>query len=126
MTLDPFGSPIGPPRIWDESGDGPGLMMSRSFGDQMGHRVGMTSKPEVKIVTKDASHKFLIVGSDGLWEKTSEMAFLTIGRKMVREKQSAEKMCKELMVLSTTRYLNSASSDMAAKMRCHTPSGYNG
>ncbi len=42
---DPFGSPIGPPRIWDQSGEGPGLMMSRSFGDEMGHRVGMTAQP---------------------------------------------------------------------------------
>lgn len=45
--IDPFGNPIGPPRIWDDSGEGPGLMMSRSFGDQMGHRVGMTARPGI-------------------------------------------------------------------------------
>ena len=52
LLIDPFGTPIGPPRIWDESGEGPGLMMSRSFGDQMGHRVGMTAVPGSLSFTK--------------------------------------------------------------------------
>lgn len=39
------GNPIGPLRIWDHTEQGPGLMMSRSFGDQVGHRVGMTASP---------------------------------------------------------------------------------
>ena len=45
ILLDSLGNFIGPPRIWDQSGDGPGLMMSRSFGDQTGHRVGMICIP---------------------------------------------------------------------------------
>lgn len=43
--LDQQGNPIGPLRVWDQSEEGPGLMMSRSFGDQAGHKVGMCALP---------------------------------------------------------------------------------
>lgn len=104
LKLDPFGSPIGPPRIWDESGEGPGLMMSRSFGDQMGHQVGMTALPEVKFLTRSIGHKILVVGSDGLWEKTHESTMVNIGKKHIRDKDAAEKICKELVTTASNRW----------------------
>lgn len=70
----------------------------------MGHRVGMTAAPEVKIFTRAPQHKLLIVGSDGLWEKTSETAFITMGRKLLRDKNAAEKICKELVIMATNRW----------------------
>jgi serine/threonine protein phosphatase PrpC len=45
LKPDSLGNYIGPPRIWDQTGEGPGLMMSRSFGDRTGHSVGMICVP---------------------------------------------------------------------------------
>jgi serine/threonine protein phosphatase PrpC len=101
---DPFGNFIGPPRIWDKSGEGPGLMMSRSFGDQSGHKVGMTAVPEVKHLTKDDHHRFLILGSDGLWEKTSEVFMVNTCKKYSKDKDSVDKICRELMSNSVNRW----------------------
>lgn len=102
---------MGPPRVWDDSGEGPGLMMSRSFGDQMGHKVGMTCvpgnyrvMPEVKIVNREPNDKLLIVGSDGLWEKFSEAANVNFIRKNYRDVNGAEKICKELVSSATNRW----------------------
>lgn len=102
--MDPFGSPIGPSRVWDQSGEGPGLMMSRSFGDQMGHLVGMTAKPEVKFSTKLEGTRVLIVGSDGLWEKMTDIIILHTVRRLLKEKDAAEKICKELISIATLRW----------------------
>lgn len=101
---DPFGNFIGPPRIWDKSGEGPGLMMSRSFGDQSGHRVGMTALPEVKHLTKLANQKYLILGSDGLWEKTSETFMVNTCKRHSKDKDAVEKICRELMSGSVNRW----------------------
>jgi serine/threonine protein phosphatase PrpC len=101
---DPFGNFIGPPRIWDKSGEGPGLMMSRSFGDQSGHKVGMTVVPEVKHLTKDGDHKYLILGSDGLWEKTTEVFMVNTCKRHSKDKDSVEKICRELMSNSVNRW----------------------
>ena len=50
LMIDEAGVPIGPPRIWDKKSDGPGLMMSRSFGDQVGHTLGIIAEPGIVIV----------------------------------------------------------------------------
>lgn len=102
--LDPFGNPIGPPRIWDQSGEGPGLMMSRSFGDQMGHLCGMTAMPEVKFSGKFDGTSVLVVGSDGLWEKMSDQLVTHATKRLIKEKDAAEKICKELVSIATLRW----------------------
>lgn len=64
----PDGSRRGPKRIWRKMEDVPGLMMSRSFGDRVGHSCGIISTPEVKVFQREESHKCLVLGSDGMWE----------------------------------------------------------
>lgn len=41
----PNGAPIGPNRVWKKFEDAPGLMMSRTFGDRMGHACGIICTP---------------------------------------------------------------------------------
>jgi hypothetical protein len=41
--------PIGPMRVWRKNEDAPGLMMSRTFGDRVGHACGVICTPEVII-----------------------------------------------------------------------------
>ena len=42
---DPDKNPIGPLRVWLKEQDIPGLAMTRSFGDEVASRVGVTAEP---------------------------------------------------------------------------------
>ena len=55
-------------RIYKKYDDQPGLAVSRSLGDLVGHECGVLSEPEVfeREITKD--DKFIVVGSDGVWD----------------------------------------------------------
>ena len=65
---DENGNLIGPERVWKINEDIPGLAMSRSFGDEIAHCVGVVCNPEVIEVEFEDEDKFLIVASDGIWE----------------------------------------------------------
>ena len=65
---DNFGNFVGPERVWNKQGDGPGLAMSRSFGDEIGHKVGIVVDPEIMEHYFLKEDKFIILGSDGIWE----------------------------------------------------------
>ena len=66
-TMNPNES-IGPRRVWLPDQDLPGLAMSRSMGDQVAHSVGVTDEPEVLEYLLGPNDRFVIIGSDGLWE----------------------------------------------------------
>ena len=59
---------IGPKRIWLKDSDIPGLAMTRSFGDQIAHSVGVTPEPEIKEFPYNGNEKFVVLASDGVWE----------------------------------------------------------
>ena len=59
---------IGPQRVWLQDKELPGLAMSRSLGDQIAHGVGVSSVPEVKTSLVGLEDKFVVLGSDGVWE----------------------------------------------------------
>ena len=65
---DNFGNFVGPERVWNKQGDGPGLAMSRSFGDEIGHKVGVVVDPEIMEHYFLKEDKFIVLGSDGIWE----------------------------------------------------------
>lgn len=44
------------------------LAVTRAFGDYSLKQVGLTAAPEVKKMEIRLSHKYLVVGSDGLWD----------------------------------------------------------
>ena len=60
---------VGPKRVWKKNKDTPGLMMTRSFGDEIGHSCGITSVPEVQVFPLRESIVGIVVASDGIWEK---------------------------------------------------------
>ena len=65
---DEEGEFVGPERVWLKTEDVPGLAMSRSFGDDIAHTVGVISQPEIfeyKFLNED---KFIMLASDGIWE----------------------------------------------------------
>ena len=65
---DNEGNFVGPDRVWLQGGDLPGLAMSRSFGDEVAHLVGVINEPEIVEYYFCKEDKFIILGSDGLWE----------------------------------------------------------
>ena len=59
----------GPFRVWYKNEDYPGLAMSRSIGDQLAHRVGVSDEPEVKVFDANEINALaIVVASDGVWE----------------------------------------------------------
>mmetsp|Transcript_958 Transcript_958/g.592 ORF Transcript_958/g.592 Transcript_958/m.592 type:complete len:128 (-) Transcript_958:251-634(-) len=58
----------GPLRVWKKDEDNPGLAVTRTLGDLMGHKIGISSEPDVeywKIMNEDF---FLVLASDGIWD----------------------------------------------------------
>lgn len=66
----------GPERVMDSSGFG-GLAMSRALGD-LSLRPYVSSLPEVSERKLDAKDRFLIVGSDGVWDQMSNQEAVDI------------------------------------------------
>ena len=65
---EPSGEPIGPSRVWLRSENIPGLAMSRSIGDKVAAKVGVIAEPEINEFLLTEDDKFIVIGSDGLWE----------------------------------------------------------
>ena len=66
--IDKYGNLIGPMRVWYNNNNYPGLAMSRSFGDEIAHFVGVSDECDVWEIELKNEDKFIVVGSDGLWE----------------------------------------------------------
>ena len=71
----------GPLRIFKKGDEGPGLAMSRSFGDSDGETLGIIAEPEVKEYLIKKEDKALIIGTDGLWEYTTNEEVVDVIKK---------------------------------------------
>lgn len=80
------GSFVGPKRVWHMTQQMPGLAMTRSFGDQIASSVGVICEPEIKCVPLKEEDKFIIMGSDGLWEYMSNKECIKIVSKYYNQK----------------------------------------
>ena len=69
---------MGPERVWGPGMDGPGLAMSRSFGDEIGHGIGVVVDPEILEHFFEKEDKFIVLGSDGIWEFISNEEVVNI------------------------------------------------
>ena len=65
---DDDGDFVGPKRVWLKDENVPGLAMSRSFGDEVAHTVGVISTPEIFEYNFVYEDKFLLLASDGIYE----------------------------------------------------------
>jgi serine/threonine protein phosphatase PrpC len=65
---DENGNPVGPARVWLKNQDLPGLAMSRSLGDAVAASVGVIPDPEILEFLLAPEDKFIVIGSDGVFE----------------------------------------------------------
>ena len=65
------GAEYGPYRVWVRGEKVPGLAMSRSFGDAVAASVGVTNIPDLTETDLQSSDKFIVLGSDGVWDRLS-------------------------------------------------------
>ena len=70
-AIEVNGTEMGPARVWAADGNSPGLAMSRSFGDTVAAQIGVTCEPDFTTHVLTPMDRFLIIGSDGLWEHMS-------------------------------------------------------
>ena len=60
---------MGPYRVWFKDGDYPGLAMSRSIGDTLAHKIGVSDLPEImEFNINNVKPIAIVVASDGVWE----------------------------------------------------------
>ena len=57
-----------PFRVFIKGKNFPGLAMSRSLGDLVSQKVGVSHVPEVSKIEITSEHQVLIICSDGVWE----------------------------------------------------------
>ena len=58
----------GQERIFLKNSDIPGLNMSRSFGDNLAHSIGVINIPEVKSYEFTGNEKFIVIATDSIWQ----------------------------------------------------------
>lgn len=88
--------------VWRIQGS---LAVSRGIGDA--HlKKWVISEPETKILRMNPKHEFLILASDGLWDKVSNQEAVDIARPFcIGTDQKKKKLlaCKKLVDLSVSR-----------------------
>lgn len=90
------------PRIYSLNEDGPGLAVSRTLGDIVGHSVGVSYEPEVALKEIENQDKFIVIASDGVWDvmNSSEV----VGFIFEKENSAKEKIAEELVNECRTRW----------------------
>jgi len=87
--------------VWRIQGS---LAVSRGIGD--GHlKQWVIAEPETKVIRIEPQHEFLILASDGLWEKVGNQEAVDIARSLCVGVDKPEPLsaCKKLVDLSASR-----------------------
>jgi serine/threonine protein phosphatase PrpC len=95
-----LGSPErGPSRVWlNKAMNSCGLAMARSLGDHALANVGVIAEPEITTHTLGVHDKYLILGSDGIYEFIeSKQACEIVHSVMTKKGGDADKACRLLI-----------------------------
>ena len=99
------GKNIGPFRVYAKGMDQPGLAMSRSLGDFLCKKIGVSNEPTFKEYIIDESCKYLVLGSDGVWDYLDNEEIMKIGNKHYLS-NNLEGFCQEVIGNATYRWEN--------------------
>ena len=92
---------IGPYRVWlPDDTKGPGLAMSRSFGDFVSKEIGVSCHPDIFRFELTEYDKFLIVASDGVWEYMSNDDVLNLAI----DKKNSQELCEDIVKESLNKW----------------------
>ena len=108
-----FGEEVGPYRVFEKANESllPGLAMSRSIGDTIAKKFGVTYEPdlfEYKLIPQD---KIIIIATDGLWHVINNEEAISICAKYFEEKMKPDDACEELINVARERWKNISGSN---------------
>jgi serine/threonine protein phosphatase PrpC len=108
-----FGEEVGPYRVFEKANESllPGLAMSRSIGDSIAKKFGVTYEPdlfEYKLIPQD---KIIIIATDGLWHVINNEEAISICAKYFEEKMKPDDACEELINVARERWKNISGSN---------------
>jgi integrin-linked kinase-associated serine/threonine phosphatase 2C len=88
---------VGPYRVWKADEDVPGIAISRSMGDLIAHEIGVSAEPEVTAKDIDTEDKFIVMGSDGVWDvmSSAEAVGFILSVPITEKETAPEKMVNE-------------------------------
>ena len=92
---DSMGVEAGPFRVFSPGSECPGLAMSRSIGDSIAKKLGVISEPGIIEYNLNDKTKFIILGSDGIWEFLDNVKVKNIGKQYYLNCNS-KILCEEL------------------------------
>ena len=84
--------PVGPFRVWNKGCDYPGIAISRSLGDKIAELIGVIATPEILEFNIEEKSKYIIMGSDGLFDYLSNYDILDIAGSLLIKK-NPDKAC---------------------------------
>lgn len=103
-------------RVFTKEGRG-GLNMSRALGDNIAHRAGVSSDPEVHQIEMDSSkQEVLLIASDGVWEFIQNDEALQIASKY--NKSTAQDAAEELSSKSWDAWITDSDGEVADDITC--------
>ena len=88
--------PTGPFRVWCKGYDYPGIAISRSLGDKIAELIGVVSDPDILNFDLDNNCKYIIMGSDGLFDYLSNNDIMNIANPFLIN-NNPEKACHEIV-----------------------------
>ena len=100
---DSMGERAGPFRVFKPGKDYPGLAMSRSIGDAIAKKMGVIAEPGIIEHNLNGGIKFIVLGSDGIWEFLSNEDVRDIG-KVFYLNCEANDLCEELYSSSLIKW----------------------
>lgn len=82
---------VGEDRVWLQEMEMPGLMVTRSLGDEIAASVGCFAEPEmVRRVVDVSKHLFMVIASDGVWDVLDNQTVVNLGARAKTAKQAVE------------------------------------
>ena len=101
--------------VWRVQGS---LAVSRAIGDSH-KKEWVTAEPDTRQIEITSNCEFLILASDGLWDKVSNQEAVDIARRFCIENQSGGPIaaCKQLVELAVTRKSHDDVSVMIVQLR---------
>lgn len=94
---------VGPSRIWLKTENMPGIAMSRSFGDNLVAEVGVTCDPDIHTHRLSTEDRFLLIGSDGLFQYLSNEECVNLVAQFI-DLKDAEGACECLAKQATLKW----------------------